>query len=212
MERVALYVDGFNLYHALDETGKNHLKWLNLWKLGERILELNRQALVKVVYCTAIPQKNQAKAQRHRTYINALKHHGVAVLEGHFSSGEITCSSCNVSRIKPEEKQTDLNIGLSVFADAMHDLYDRAMILTADTDQRSTVSFVKEHFPSKLITAVIPPGRAKAFTLSNLCDQTIALNQEYIEDSLLDAVAIEQKERGQVFIYKRPDEYKPPWE
>jgi hypothetical protein len=28
--RVSAFIDGFNLYHALDSTGKHHLKWLDL--------------------------------------------------------------------------------------------------------------------------------------------------------------------------------------
>ena len=32
-KRVAVYVDGFNLYHAIDELRDNQLKWLDLWQL-----------------------------------------------------------------------------------------------------------------------------------------------------------------------------------
>ena len=28
--RAAFYIDGFNLYHAIDRMGQPHLKWLNL--------------------------------------------------------------------------------------------------------------------------------------------------------------------------------------
>lgn len=31
-ERVAIFIDGFNLYHGLCELGQDHLKWVNLCK------------------------------------------------------------------------------------------------------------------------------------------------------------------------------------
>lgn len=35
--RGAIYVDGFNLYHAISDLGMPHLKWLDLWRLGSLI-------------------------------------------------------------------------------------------------------------------------------------------------------------------------------
>src|SRR5829696_9188995 len=35
MSKVACYIDGFNLYHSIDELRKPHLKWVNLWALAE---------------------------------------------------------------------------------------------------------------------------------------------------------------------------------
>lgn len=36
--RVSFFVDGFNLYHSVRETGDNHLKWLDLVSLCRAIL------------------------------------------------------------------------------------------------------------------------------------------------------------------------------
>ena len=38
MSRVAIYIDGFNLYHSIDELKRPQLKWLNLWALSELIV------------------------------------------------------------------------------------------------------------------------------------------------------------------------------
>jgi hypothetical protein len=54
VDRAALYVDGFNLYHAIDDLQLDYLKWLNLWKLGELLIPSMSETLAKVVYCTAI--------------------------------------------------------------------------------------------------------------------------------------------------------------
>ena len=31
--RVTAFVDGFNLYHAIHDTGKDHFKWVDLWQV-----------------------------------------------------------------------------------------------------------------------------------------------------------------------------------
>lgn len=67
-ENAALYVDGFNLYHAINDLQKNYLKWLDLWPLGELIIPRQSQKLRKVVYCTAVKTTDHEKMLRHRQY------------------------------------------------------------------------------------------------------------------------------------------------
>jgi hypothetical protein len=37
MRDVIAYIDGFNLYHAIDDLEKPHLKWLDLNALSKRL-------------------------------------------------------------------------------------------------------------------------------------------------------------------------------
>jgi hypothetical protein len=37
--RVACFIDGFNLFHAIKNLGRNELKWVNLWKLMECFID-----------------------------------------------------------------------------------------------------------------------------------------------------------------------------
>ena len=46
------YIDGFNLYHSIDELGRPELKWLNLWSLAESLIRKNEE-LVEVNYFSA---------------------------------------------------------------------------------------------------------------------------------------------------------------
>lgn len=55
-ERVAVYIDGFNMYHALDDLKKPHYKWLNLNALAELLISRKSQRIVKVTYFTAAPR------------------------------------------------------------------------------------------------------------------------------------------------------------
>ncbi len=34
MKKVISYIDGLNLYHAIDDLNRPHLKWVDLWALS----------------------------------------------------------------------------------------------------------------------------------------------------------------------------------
>ena len=70
MRRVIVYIDGFNLYHAIDDLGKPHLKWLDLRALAESLLRADEQ--VKLVrYFSAYATWMPARYARHREYVAA---------------------------------------------------------------------------------------------------------------------------------------------
>jgi hypothetical protein len=74
--KVACYVDGFNLYHAINDLNKPHLKWLNLWALAESLCRPG-ETLVKVAYFSAYATWLPAQYARHRKFVTALTHVGV---------------------------------------------------------------------------------------------------------------------------------------
>lgn len=41
MRKVICFIDGFNLYHAIDNLNQNQLKWLDLRKLALRFVKKN---------------------------------------------------------------------------------------------------------------------------------------------------------------------------
>jgi hypothetical protein len=70
MIRVSCYVDGFNLYHAVDDLQKPHLKWLDLRALAASLCRKDEQ-LVKVAYFSAYATWLPASYARHREYVAA---------------------------------------------------------------------------------------------------------------------------------------------
>lgn len=58
-----------------------------------------------------------------------------------------------------EEKQTDVNIAIKLFQTAIADLYDTALIVSGDSDLIPAIEAVKQTFPDKRVTVVIPIGR-----------------------------------------------------
>lgn len=100
------------------------------------------------------------KASRHKLYIRALENEGISVVYGEFKRKQKHCNLCRKDFWSFEEKQTDVNIALSLFQLAVADRYDRAVIISGDTDLLPAVRAVRTTFPAKEIGVVIPIGRA----------------------------------------------------
>jgi hypothetical protein len=156
--RIIAYIDGFNLYHAIDDLRRPALKWLDLWALaaslarpGETVTEVNYFS----AYATWLP----GAQKRHDEYVTALQHQGVACHMGHFKNKTRTCRSCGAQWTQHEEKETDVHMAARVVVDACEDRYDRAVIITADSDLAPALSIVRARFSGKQMFVVAPPGR-----------------------------------------------------
>lgn len=158
--KVYVLVDGFNLYHALDTNPTWHrYKWLNLTKLS-RCFILGGDNVAGVEYFTTLATWDQAKVARHRLFIKANESEGVKVTYGVFKRKQRKCPECLKLVTKFEEKQTDVNIALRLFELAVQDKYDKAIIISGDTDLIPAVKVVQRTFPAKKIGVMIPIGRA----------------------------------------------------
>lgn len=156
--RVCVYIDGFNLYHAIDALDKSYLKWLNLMMLARTFLR-KHETLERVHFFTAILKWSADKQKRHRNYINALKAVGVIVHEANFKRAEKHCQEFGRYCRFYEEKQTDVAIAVTLISEAFDDVFDRAILVTADTDQIPTAKLFYKRFPTKQLALVAPPLR-----------------------------------------------------
>lgn len=163
----AVYIDGFNLYHPIHELNLPHLKWLNLWRLSERICQDRSHKLVKVVYCTAYRQDDPSAKQRHGKYIEALDSVGVETVLGHYIKSPQECKNCGDIYEKPSEKQTDINIAVHALRDAICSDIKNLYILSADSDQAATFEMLSQAAPNKGRFTVAPPTKK----VSRLCKQ-----------------------------------------
>jgi hypothetical protein len=204
-------VDGFNLYHPIVRMGatENHLKWACLWRLGEVLCEKGGQQLVKVVFCTAVPKadRDPGKHDRHVRFNSALRARGVTIIEGHYVPEAIERDGVATGERKWTEKQTDINVALSLLFDGLDNVYDVAFLLTADTDQVATARVFSERLAplGKTMIGVAPPDRAVPVGYGKYGIKGIVLNKHHIERCVMPA-DIPSPERW----IARPDSYTPP--
>lgn len=166
MSKNVFFVDGFNLYHALDyfDGGPDHYryhryKWISLTRLANCYVS-KKDRIEQILYFTTLATWDPAKVQRHRQFIRAQENEGVRIVYGEFKRKEKKCQLCGKYFWTYEEKQTDVNIALSLFQLAVQDRYDKAVIISGDTDLLPAVMAVHATFPGKQIGVVIPIGRA----------------------------------------------------
>ncbi|MCW5723538.1 MAG: NYN domain-containing protein [Maricaulaceae bacterium] len=202
--RSAFYIDGFNVYHAIDDLGRPHYKWLDWMALSNRLIPSSTERVVKVSMCTAIKPKDPGKQIRHRAYIKALNSVGVKCITGHFSVEPRECKSCGTTWIAPVEKQGDVNLALELMCDAHEDVFDHCYLVSADSDQAATARFLKEKFPTKSLTSVIVTGRSHSKEILGRADAKITVTASSIEACLFPKLI-----PGPSAIL-RPKEYDPP--
>ena len=83
-----------------------------------------------------------------------------------------------------EEKQTDVNIALTLFRLAVEDRFDKAIIISGDTDLLPAVKAVQATFPQKQIGVVIPIGRASEDFKNNV-DFHFKMKEHQLKASVL---------------------------
>lgn len=181
-ERVSVYIDGFNLYFGLKSKYPN-LKWLDIYKLSNNILKPN-QELVDVYYFTARINNNSAKVQRQSLYLSAIKSTPVNIVYGHYKSKSKTCLNCGQSWNTYEEKMTDVNIAMQMFTDAYKDKYDRAILISGDSDLSTPILSVKNNFNKKVFVG-FPPKRHNR-SIKEIANGSMTLGRGLISKSQFD--------------------------
>ena len=162
MERVAVYVDGFNMYYGLREAGWQRYFWLDFRRLAANLLRPN-QCLALVRYFTArvsSEPNNPDKPKRQSTYLEALATlPDFHIHEGYHAIKERRCPNCSSLFQSREEKMTDVNIAVELLGDAQDDVFDTAILISADSDLTHPVEVVRQRYPEKRVIVALPPKR-----------------------------------------------------
>lgn len=196
-KRVVVFVDGFNLYHAIDDlsrdpvsrrwvSNKHYLKWLNLWSLGQALAHPNHDELVGAYYFSAYAGwLDNGTQERHRAYVTALRSAGVQTVMGTFKKKPRQCPSCKHKWDGHEEKESDVNLAIHLVQLASSGAYDKAIIFTADTDLAPAIRMVRGNFPAKEIVVAIPERRLnRSKALENAATGRIRLTESHFSRNL----------------------------
>ncbi|MCX4970823.1 NYN domain-containing protein [Streptomyces sp. NBC_00654] len=160
MSELIVYVDGFNLYHGLHAKYGRRFLWLDLEKLARTLRP--RDQLVKVKYFTASVMNDPGALSRQDAYLQALPAHSgdtVEIIKGRYQAKQKTCRQCGSNWTHYEEKETDVNIAVSLAADVATKSATSAVIISADSDLAPAVRKAKSLAPGTHIMAAFPPKR-----------------------------------------------------
>jgi len=195
MIRVQAFIDGFNLYHAIDDLTKTNpskhtYKWLNLKTLMEAYIKPSQEVLNDVFYFSAYATWKSSSYIKHKTYIEALKSVGVTPILGKFKEKRKTCFHCKQVIISHEEKESDVNLCINLLQNAHLNNFDKAIVVSSDSDMVPVIDMIKNTFPTKEIVIVVPPNR---YAISNEIRSKVTalkMKEKHIKNNLLDDVIV----------------------
>ena len=186
-QRVAVYIDGLNLYYGLKSKGWRRYYWLDVQRLSEGLMR-PYQSLQFVRYFTAelLPGRGaDARIERHTAYLQALSSlPKVDIQYGFHIPKTLTCPHCGEAIRTYEEKMTDVNIAVALLEDANNNLYDAAILISADSDLTRPIEIVRQKYADKWVIAAFPPNRRSSH-LNAAANESFTLGRKRIAQSQL---------------------------
>jgi len=214
-ERAIAYVDGFNLYFGLRDSGYRRYYWLNIAVLAQRLLRPGQQLKVTKYFTAQIsgPRKDddsrfaqdlEAKRRRQTVFLEALgtlPHFDIYY--GHFLGEVVKCKSCGRTWADHEEKMTDVNIATEMLTDAFEDKFDTALLISADSDLVPALKALKRLFPRKRVIVFFPPSRFSA-QLKNTADKQLTVGRGTLAKSQFP----DKVTKPDGYVLERPSEWR----
>jgi uncharacterized LabA/DUF88 family protein len=158
--RVGCYIDGFNLYHAVDALGEPSLKWLDLRSLAMSYVRAEH-TLTRVAFFTALNTWDKEKRARHVQYIKALESTEVEVFLASFDRVKKHCRVWDRYCRFDQEKQTDVHLAVQILADCYERAVDRVLLMTADSDHVPLLKMIRNRCPDVRVFLIAPPNRLR---------------------------------------------------
>lgn len=167
--RVSFLVDGFNVYHSLDElnamTGAS-VKWLDLRSLCGKYLQAVRGAvgervdLAEVHWFSARPDhlapRKPETVRRYDTYVEALRASGVQTHLSQFKRKDVRCPRCSNAFVRYEEKETDVAIATAMLEVLVRQECGTVVLVSGDTDLIPAVRTVNRLLPRSKVGVAFP--------------------------------------------------------
>lgn len=177
--RTAFFIDGYNLFYGL--LAGTEYKWLDLSGLLSHIARIENPAFDPVsfhYFTSPVQPKLSTRGLRSKeaqdTYIRALKATGVEVTLGrhrldpakaprYVGKGTQPSRQDQVEIWKLEEKETDVNIAISMYRMAakqitfsVEERIQHMVLVSADTDMQPALRAIREDFANIHIGVILP--------------------------------------------------------
>ena len=160
LQKVSVFIDGYNLYHSVKSLNKPILKWVNPINFCKFFINIKQERIERVKFFTAFPHhKSQDVQNRYFSYTKALKAQGIEIIEGEFKKKLSSFYSNNkkFTRATFEEKESDVNLSISIVEDAFERISDKIIVITNDSDIAPAIKMAKEKNPHVKIQIISPP-------------------------------------------------------
>ena len=206
IQRVAVYIDGFNLYYGLRSKGWRRYYWLDLRRISESLLRPGQELAVVRYFTTRVSPEphDPGRAVRQNTFLEALETlRDLHIHFGKYIPKPERCLNCGAVWQTYEEKMTDVNIAVEMLGDAMDDAFDTAIVVSGDSDLTGPIAALRTRYPNKSVIVAFPPDRAsKQLRQSATASFTIG-RRKLAASQLPERVA-----RGDGYVLTRPPSWR----
>ena len=165
-QRVAIFIDGSNLYHNLKRFGIKT-------KFEDIINNIEtKRKIVDIFYYTALLDKsiNEDKYKEHKRFLDKIK-----------KIPNFHVVLCNLKKVLLQDgsvdfeiKGDDIYLATDLIKGSYEDLYDVAIIVSGDADFIPAINLVRKN-GKKVINAFFP--KSSSYQLRNCCDGSINLRK-----------------------------------
>jgi len=167
-----IYIDGYNFYYGLLKN--TAYKWLDIASLVEHICYIqNPEIEVKAVkfftapVITRVATHGEKAQQAQDSYHKALLSSNSGILEiisGYhiMEKGYLPCYKKPIDKKdrvevwRLEEKQTDVNIALHLYRDAVKQHCEQVVLVSSDSDFEPPLKYLKKDFPKLELGLILP--------------------------------------------------------
>ncbi|MCO5224990.1 MAG: NYN domain-containing protein [Thermomicrobiales bacterium] len=201
-QRIAYYVDGFNLYHGCFDNTQTRsswrqLRWLDIFTLCSHIYPGGDTVLVRYFTATVEPKPDNPNTSiRQQIYLRALRADGrTKVHLGRFSTYTkmrivADPNSAIVRPKQPEEhslviesreKGSDVNLASYLLLDGFQNLYDFAVVVTNDSDLATPIKLVRDELGKQV--AIVNPRKRTAIDLKDIAHSYKSIRRTWLENA-----------------------------
>lgn len=226
--RTLVYVDGFNLYFGCLKRAPRY-RWLDVAALASRLCHAHDPSVdvVGVKYFSAqikagLSPRGDASCKAQQEYWLALRNHSaeLQIVAGQFfivpgsyhpdpGRGPVDFNT-KVRVLRPEEKQTDVNIALHMLADATDGRCEQQVLFSNDSDCVPALAMIRARHPEMRLGVVAPilkgeqsPRREPSGELRKHSDWT----RRVIDESDLAACQLPEKVTTRKRSIRRPEHW-----
>ena len=175
--RTIVYIDGFNFYFGV--LRNTPYKWLDIVDLVKHICYVQNPSIeiITVKFFTApvitrVATKGDNALHSQNTYHKALLNRHPEVIEiikGYYllEKGNPPRHKNPVDKLdrveiwKLEEKQTDVNIALHLYRDAVLSNCEHSVLVSSDSDLEPALAFLKQDYPNHYLGLILPRRESK---------------------------------------------------
>ena len=174
MKRVAVYIDGSNLYHSAKK--KFNCK-VDVEKLCKKLS--GKDDLIKINYYISPinKQSNLEMYTEQQKFFEKLKEiKNLKIILGRLEKRK------QDGKIYFVEKATDVNLTLDLVLDAQANEFDEAFLISNDGDFSGAVKAAQERFSKKVTYVAIGNNKMISYHLKQVSCKTFKVTEEFIQE------------------------------